>query len=310
MIFICACVFCNVSFAETLSLDTALQNTYRACVGIYDDLHDMKVLAGINTVVTGVGTGLGVGAVATGIAKYRTDKTIADIEAMLNEIKEKTKNNPVPEFTQDDMQQLSDDFEKSYQDMIDTKNHQETQITELDKKSKQLGKWRTGLLAGNTATNIAGVIIANKNKTDFDLQEKIARCIVSVNDLNNSILASKISGEDITEAQLIFDNCRQYEFIDLSPINNRAKGAMVSSAVGTVAGGIGTITSAIANSDVTRNDDSETGKQKEKNLNTAANVLSAGSTMASATATVFNAAQIAAIKKVAAVAENCTRVLK
>ena len=50
--------------------------------------------------------------------------------------------------------------------------------------------------------------------------------------------------------------------------------------------------------------------EKEKNLNTAANVLSGVTTAASATATVFNATQISAIKKVAEVAEKCTGVLK
>ena len=303
-------MFCNLSFADTLDLNTALQNTYRACVGIDDDLYDMKVLAGINTAVTGVGTGLGIGAVATGIAKYKTDKTIADIEAMLAEIKEKTKDNPTPEFTQEDEQKLSEDFDAAYQTALDKIKQQETQIGELSKKSKRLGGWRTGLLAGNTATNIAGAVIAGKNKAGVDLQEKINICVDKLNDLNNSILASKISGKNVSEAELIYDNCRPYEFVDLSPINNRATGAMVSSAVGAATGGIGTITSAIANSDTTRNDNSDSGKQKEKNLNTAANVLSVGSTVASATATVFNAAQIAAIKKVANIAESCTKVLK
>ena len=68
----------------------------------------------------------------------------------------------------------------------------------------------------------------------------------------------------------------------------------------------GTITSASANSKDVRDGDSD----KEKNLNTTANVLSGVTTVASATATGFNAAQISAIKKVAEVAEKCTGVLK
>ena len=50
--------------------------------------------------------------------------------------------------------------------------------------------------------------------------------------------------------------------------------------------------------------------KKEKDLNIAANVLSVGATAASISATVFNATQIAAIKKVAGVSEKCTGVLK
>jgi len=66
----------------------------------------------------------------------------------------------------------------------------------------------------------------------------------------------------------------------------------------------------MANTDKIRDDNTDSGKQKEKNLNTAANVLSGATTVASATATVFNATQISAIKKVATVAQKCTEVLK
>ena len=106
------------------------------------------------------------------------------------------------------------------------------------------------------------------------------------------------------------DICREYEFVDISPITKRGKGAMVASTTGAVVGGVGTITSAVANSDKIRDDNSEAGKKKEKDLNTASNVLSVGATAASATATVFNALQINAIKKVATVASECTGVLK
>ena len=70
----------NAYGAEVLDLNTALQNTYRACVGIDDNLHDLKVLAGVNTAVTAVGTGLGVGAAATGFVKASTDKKIEQLE--------------------------------------------------------------------------------------------------------------------------------------------------------------------------------------------------------------------------------------
>ena len=67
---------------------------------------------------------------------------------------------------------------------------------------------------------------------------------------------------------------------------------------------------ATANSNKIRNAQGDAAQQQEKDLNTAANVLAIGTTAASATATVFNATQINAIKKVAAVAEKCTGVLK
>ena len=134
--------------------------------------------------------------------------------------------------------------------------------------------------------------------------------ISNVKTLQNSIMQARLNGEDISEAQSIASACGEYEYVDVSKINNRAKGAMISSTVGAATGLAGTVTSAMANTDKTRNDNTESGKQKEKNLNTASNVLAIGTTAASATATVFNATQISAIKKVAAVAEKCTGVLK
>jgi hypothetical protein len=121
---------------------------------------------------------------------------------------------------------------------------------------------------------------------------------------------ARISGENISEAEQIANACGQYEFIDLSKINTKAKGAMISSAIGTATGLTGTIMSASANTDKVRSDNSDAGKQKEKNLNLGSNILAGATTAASATATIFNATQIAAIKKVAEVATNCTGVLK
>ncbi len=300
----------NTAFAEALDLNTALQNTYRACADIDDNLHDLKVLAGVNTAVTAVGTGLGVGATATGFVKQKTDKEIEELEKILKEIEE---NSAKYTGTEPDANQRSaflTEFNNIYNTAVKDKATAQQQIDDLTKQSKTLGNWRTGLLAGNTATNIAGAIISSKTINKDDIQGQIDNCISATKDLNNAILAAKLSGEDISEAQSIYKACREYEYVDISPINKRGTGAMVASSIGAVTGGIGTITSGVANSDKIRNDNSDAGKKKEKDLNTASNVLSIGATAASATTTVFNATQIAAIKKVAKVSESCTGVLK
>ena len=87
----------------------------------------------------------------------------------------------------------------------------------------------------------------------------------------------------------------------MKPINRRATGAALASGIGIGTGVVGTITSSVANTNKIRLGD----EQKEKNLNTTANVMSGASTAASATATIFNATQISAIKKLTAVAETC-----
>lgn len=302
--------YIGTSVADVLDLNTALQNTYRACVNIDDDLHDMKVKAGINTAVTGVGTGVGIGAAATGFVKAAKDKDIEELEKILKEIEENSAKYTGSEPTDADRQNFMTEYKNGYSAALKNKDTVQKQIDDLTKKSKKLGNWRTGLMAANTATNIAGAAIAGTNKVSDDLQSQIDNCIQATKDLNNAIMQAKMNGEDISEAKSIYEACREYEYVDISPINKRATGAMISSIVGAGVGLAGTVTSDVANTDKTRNDNSEAGKKKEKDLNTASNVLAVGATAASATATVFNATQIAAIKKVAKVSESCTGVLK
>ena len=66
--------------ANILPLDDALRATYTACVGIDDELADLKTMAGINTAITSVGTAAGVGATVTGLVKADKDKQIEKLE--------------------------------------------------------------------------------------------------------------------------------------------------------------------------------------------------------------------------------------
>ena len=298
------------AMADVLSLYDALRATYTACVGIEDELADLKKMAGINTAVTGVGTATGVGATATGLVKSSKDNKIEELEVKLEKLREIESNNQDEENTANDFAAFSTEFDSSYSSIKQQLKDYQSEIDKLTEQSKKLGNWRTGLLAGSAVTNIAGAAIAGTNKVSVGLREQINTCISAVDSLQQSMMQARLNGADITEAQSIVDACGEYKYVDVSKIDNRAKGSMISSIVGATTGLAGTITSATANTDKTRNDNSESGKQKEKNLNTAANVLSGVTTAASATATVFNATQISAIKKVAEVAEKCTGVLR
>lgn len=300
-------IFPFMASANILPLDDALRATYTACVGIDDELSDLKTMAGINTAITSVGTATGVGATVTGLVKANKDK---QIEIKLEKLREIEQKNPDLQSTNAEW----DNFESGLTTelanaKIEVEKYQ-AEIEKLNQQSKKLGNWRTGLMTGATATNVAGAIIAGTNKIDADLKTQIDNCIGSVKTLQNSIMQARLNGEDVSEAQSIASACGEYEYVDVSKINNRAKGAMISSSVGAATGLAGTITSATANSNKIRNAQGDAAQQKEKNLNTASNVLAGATTVASATATVFNATQISAIKKVAAVAEKCTGVLK
>ena len=266
---------CTLANAEVLDLDSALRETYTNCVGIDDALHDMKVLAGINTAVTGVGTIAGGGALIAGIKRHNILNRLRDIED--------NPNHDTPTYNDIDIS-VRADF-----------------VPNLKSKKQKLGNWRTGLLAVNTATNVAGTVIAAKNAHNDNLDAQIKSCADSVDELKKSIMQSKMNGEHVDEANAIYDACIEYKYTDLSVLKKRAKGAEISSALGGATGAVGIITSAVAN---------KSSGEKERKLDTASNILAGGATVLTGGATVFNAMQISAIKRVADVAQKCESLLK
>lgn len=297
-----------VAGADTLTLTDALRATYVSCVGIDDELAELKKMAGINTAITAVGTAAGLGATVTGLVKASKDRTAEELEQMLREIDAMQAGNQP--LTADEFEVFFSEFNKAYNTELSSKESLQEELDKTVAQSKKLGNWRTGLMAGATVTNVAGAIIAGGNKVEGDLAAQIDNCKASINNLRNSIMQARMNGEDVSEAQNIVSACGEFEYTDISKINTKAKGAFISSAIGAATGLGGTVTSAIANSDKTRDDNTDSGKRKEKALNTTANVLAGATSVASATATVFNATQISAIKKVATVASKCTEVLK
>lgn len=290
-------IFCMNIFsafgAEVLDLNSALQKTYIACVGIDDELADLKKMAGINTAVTAVGTAAGGAATVVGLVKASKDKRIADLENRLPNVRESYGQ------TSYDVDDATVRLKQAWATNTGTT---ETEIERLTKQSKSLGNWRTGLMAGATATNIAGAAIAGASLKKGDIQGRIDDCLATVSDLRTSIAKAKTEGIDVREAQTIANACSGYIGQDVSKIQKQAKGSLVSSVIGATTGLTGTVTSAVANTDG--------DKQKEKNLNTASNVLAGATTVASGTATVFNALQISTIKKVAQTAAECEGALK
>ena len=266
---------CTIANAEVLDLDSALRETYTNCVGIDDALHDMKVLAGINTAVTGVGTVAGGGALIAGIKRHNILNKLRDIE-------DDPRHN-TPTYNDIDIS-VRADF-----------------VPNLKSKKQKLGNWRTGLLAVNTATNVAGTVIAAKNAHNDNLDAQIKSCADSVDELKKSIMQSKMNGENVDEANAIYDACIEYKYTDLSVLKKRAKGAEISSALGGATGAVGIITSAVAN---------KSSGEKERKLDTASNILAGGATVLTGGATVFNAMQISAVKRVADVAQRCESLLK
>lgn len=305
-----------------MPLDDALRATYAACVGIDDELADLKKMAGINTAVTAVGTVAGGVALGTGIAKASVDAEAEEIEAeLLKEIEklnklaaEQTDFDLIPDFDvpEDGSSQVStattstDTPIAAQQSAADEK---QAELDKLTKKSKTLGNIRTGTMAGAAVADTVGTVIAANNRVKGDLQSQINECVAATKELSKVRMQERVNGSadaaQLNKVETIIRECGAWEYVDLSKINKRATGAAISAGAGAAMAIAGTITSASANSNSVRNDNTESGKKKEKNLNAASNVLAGGTTAASAVAVVFNATQISAIKRAVQVAENC-----
>lgn len=334
---------CLVGTANAAGSDltVAVQNVRSACGGISAELGDMKKMAGINTAVTAVGTVAGGVGLGTGIAKAGVDKKADKLEAelqaeidLLNRLAQKQDKLVMRVFDysmiplsvgdndndDDDAVFLAGAVEKTKASgenavaLHESIKEKKEELDELTKKSKNLGNWRTGMMATSTATNIAGTIIASGNRVKGDLKEQINECLVAVKNLSDARMQARIDGSatdvELSRVENIIRACEEWEMVDVSSINKKASGAAISGGIGAGLGLAGTVTSAMANTDDVRSDNTASGKNKEKTLNTASNILAGGTTVASATATVFNATQISAIKRAVIVADQCEEVLK
>lgn len=183
----------------------------------------------------------------------------------------------------------------------------------LTEKSKQYGNLRTGLMATNTATAIAGTILANSNKKkSTDLSEMINECLTATRALTPFMGQAMIShdNETYTKLKQIIDTCSELNPNDVKSLTSKNKTSMISSAINIGTGTVGTITSAMANSENVRKNNTDSGKSKEKNLNTTANIFAGLSTGASGVATVFNAMAYGDTKDIQTIAQNCKKALE
>ena len=296
-------ILATPSFAT--SLKDAIDYVKNSCSGISESMHDLKVKAGISTAVTAGGAVASGFALGAGIAKKQTDDFL---DEETQKILEKYANNPQDKIIIEN----KTEFEQALDQMVKEAEGASGGIQETDviketmDKSDKLGKIRTGTLAASAVANITGTALAATNTISEDLEAKIKQCIQATEDLTRARLQAQVENTATTSelglGTKIIDVCRDYATVDLSPINNRAKGGAIFAGVAAGTGIVGTITSSL--------EASRGNQTKTDNLDTASNVLAGGTAAAGLVSTVFNATQISAIKKVVAIADKCEEALK
>ena len=281
-------LFVGVAHAAT-DLSSAIENVRATCGGIGAELSDLKVKAGIATGVSAAGAVTGAVALGAGI---KIEQWRIDLESRLQkELKESGGYQYISKEKVEDNLDEGDLFEKP------------------DQKSTKLGNIRTGTMAASTATNIASAVLAGTNQVKGDLKQQIDACLASVRVLSDVRMQARIdgsaTGEELSNAENIVRACEEWATVDISSINKKAKGAAITSGIGAGMGVAGTATSAVVNKK-----DFGSDYDKEKKLNMASNVLAGGTAAASLTSAILNGTQIKAIKRAAAVADECEGALK
>ena len=311
--FMCAVAMCTIQIAQADNVIDNANELFNAtrivCSGLSDEISKVSNVSKINTAVTGVGTVAAGGALVAGVAKSNEER---DIEALVDKICDKGGCNA------ESIRAM--DLKQFYDDVITPM----AEIAELQDKlnrSKRLGNWRTGLMAGTIGTNLASAIISGVNANQSDLIQHIEACNNAIKSLGN--MSAKLKSTDIDP----FDNpviqkinnaktwCNQINVDDAQKIEKRMKGVMGTSIAGVVIGGIGTATSVAANSDKYMDADkrvilTETEKQSVKNLNTTANIMSGANVGTGLVETGLNISLITLTKKMIRQAEQCEEALQ
>lgn len=317
MIILFAVFFCLVNFSvfaddaadAVLAAQQVAEATKIVCSGISDEIGRVANISKANTAVTAIGTGVAGGALAVGIKKSQIDEQIS---ALVTQICDSGGCTP------DGVAAMSDE---QFLENVIRPMAQIAQLQEQLNKSKQLGNWRTGLMAGTIGTNLAAAIMSGVNVNQSDLIQQISACnemIKTVADVERGLKVYGISAIDnpiVRKLDNITTWCGQINLDDVEKIEKRMKGVMGTAVAGTAIGAIGVGTSAAANSDKYTDasnklslNDAE--RKQEYALNTTANVMAGANVATGVVETGLNISLITLTKKLMAQAARCEDMLK
>lgn len=307
------CLISSMSYGATGDLIAEAQDTFNAarmvCSGISDEISKVSNVSKTNTAVTGVGTVVAGGALVSGIKKSQEEEEIDKLVAQICN---------AGGCTPEGVESMSDEdfFNNVMQPMAEI-----TELQERLERSKKLGNWRTGLMAGTIGTNVASAIISGINKNQSELIQHIQACNEAVKSVNNMSNKLKLEGVNPLENPIMnkLGNvgtwCSNINIADIEKIEKRMTGVMGTSIAGAVIGVAGTATSASANSDKymdarNRLEMTEEDRKKKDNLNKAANVMAGANVVTGAVETGLNISLINLTKKLMTQAEQCEEAIE
>ncbi len=289
--------------------EQVFEATRIACSGISDEIGRVANISKANTAVTAVGTVAAGGALVAGIKKSQEEQEIEELIAKMC---------ASGGCSAEGVNAMSD--EQFLMNVLQPM----AQIAELQQKidkSKKLGNWRTGLMAGTIGTNLASAIMSGLNTNQSELVQHISACneiVKSIPDMENELRKAGINPNQHTVVKKLSNVrtwCNQINIKDIEKIEKRMKGVMGTSIAGTAIGVVGVGTSAAANSDkymdaANKVRLTEEEKKKEHALNTTANVMAGANVATGAVETGLNISLITLTKKLMEQAGRCEEVLQ
>jgi hypothetical protein len=295
-------------------LYSVYETTSQFCDGISDRISAVSGISKINTGITATGTVGAGGALYAGIKKSETDQEIAELAKQLcadggcdpNKVEAMSDQ----EFFDKILPTLIEMISRSESNAAE-KMAQKSELDAMVAKSKRLGNWRTGLLAGTVGTNIASAIISGLNKNQSDLIQQISACNAAVARLREYYNRALQNGVNPIENpvmqtfQTTITNCGTLKISDVEKIEKRMTAVFGTSIAGATIGAVGTGTSIAANTDKIRNDNSDAGKQTEKTLNTISNVAAGTNIATGIVGTGLNISLITLTRDLMRTAQNC-----
>ena len=306
--FVCPCFADDVADLVQAANQVA-EATRIVCGGISDEIGRVANISKANAAVAAIGTGAAGGALVAGIKKSQED---AQIEELINQICESGGCTP------EGVAAMSN--EQFFENVIGPM----AQIAELQEKlnrSKKLGNWRTGLMAGTVGTNLATAIMSGLNINQSDLMQQISACneiIKTVSDMQYNLKLAGVSPMDnpvVRKLDNIKTWCGQIDLNDIEKIEKRMKGVMGTSIAGTAVGVVGVGTSAAANSEKYTDVSSKLGltdqeRNKERALNTTANAMAGANVATGVVETGLSISLISLANKLMSQAGRCEEMLK
>ncbi|MBR4625026.1 MAG: hypothetical protein IKO56_05775, partial [Alphaproteobacteria bacterium] len=289
------------------SAEQICEATRIVCSGIADEISKVANISKANTAVTAVGTVAAGGALIAGIKKSQEEQ---EIEKLIDKICASGGCTAAGVNAMTSNQFLTNVLQPM------------AQIAELEKKiekSKKLGNWRTGLMAGTIGTNLASAIMSGININQSDLIQHISACNDMIKSVSVVEQELKRAGANPAEYPVVkkLDNiktwCSEINTADVDKIEKRMKGVLGTSVAGTAIGIVGVGTSAAANSnkymDVQNKMNlSATEKDKEHALNTTANIMAGANVATGAVETGLNISLIKLTKKMIESAQRCEEI--